>query len=65
MGFLTLIVLITIAFFLIKAVPGGPFDSERALPKSVMHNLEEKYGTNKPLLEQYFLYFSKLFVSGG
>jgi len=60
MGFLTLIVLTTIAFFLVRAVPGGPFDSEVALPESVMQNLEKKYGTDKPLYEQYFLYFDKV-----
>lgn len=60
MGFLTLIVLTTIAFFLVKAIPGGPFDSEVALPESVMQNLEKKYGTDKPLHEQYFLYINKV-----
>jgi len=60
MGFLTLIVLTTIAFFLVRAIPGGPFDSEVALPESVMQNLEKKYGTDKPLHEQYFLYINKV-----
>jgi len=34
-------------------VPGGPFQSDRNLPQSIIHNMEVKYGYDKPLLTQY------------
>lgn len=60
MGLVTLFVLATITFFLVRAIPGGPFDAEVALPEAVMKNLEEKYGTNRPLMEQYIIHLKKL-----
>mgnify|MGYP001549056161 CR=1 FL=1 len=36
----TMLVLITIAFFLIRVAPGGPFDSEKILPPEILANLE-------------------------
>ena len=47
----------TITFLLMHAVPGGPFDRERELPPEVMENLNKKYNLDKPLYEQYGLYF--------
>src|SRR3990170_4775406 len=47
----------TVTFFLMHAVPGGPFDRERELPPSVVENLNKKYNLDKPLYEQYGLYF--------
>ena len=47
----------TITFFLMHAVPGGPFDRERELPPAVMENLNKKYNLDRPLYEQYGLYF--------
>ena len=38
------------------AVPGDPFTSEKALPDAARERLEEKFGLNKPLIEQYFSY---------
>ena len=46
----------TITFFLMHAVPGGPFDQEKKLPPQVLANLNAKYNLDKPLLEQYVLY---------
>ena len=59
----TLLVLITIAFFLIRMAPGGPFDSEKVLPPEIRANLEAKYHLDEPLLQQYFRYLGQL-VSG-
>ncbi len=59
----TLLVLITIAFFLIRIAPGGPFDSEITLPPEVRANLEAKYRIDEPLLQQYFRYLGDI-VSG-
>ncbi|CAN5730278.1 ABC transporter permease [soil metagenome] len=48
-----------IAFFLMHAVPGGPFDvGERRLPEATRQAQLEKYGLDKPLLTQYFRYMS-------
>ena len=59
----TLLVLITIAFFLIRVAPGGPFDSEKVLPPEIRANLEAKYHLDEPLLQQYFRYLGQV-VSG-
>jgi oligopeptide transport system permease protein len=53
----------TITFFLMHAVPGGPFDSEKKLPDSVLANLNAKYNLDKPLFEQY-VYFMGDLVQG-
>lgn len=56
----TLLVLMTLTFVIMKVVPGGPFDSEKALPEEVKANIEAKYHLDKPLLEQYVLYLQNL-----
>jgi oligopeptide transport system permease protein len=52
----TLLILITISFFLIRVAPGGPFDSEKDLPPEIQKNLEAKYHLDEPLYKQYFRY---------
>ena len=52
----TLLLLITFAFFLIRIAPGGPFDSERALPAEIEANLAAKYHLDEPLVFQYGRY---------
>lgn len=52
----TLFLLITVAFFLIRVAPGGPFDSERALPPDIEANLAAKYHLDEPLVFQYGRY---------
>ena len=47
----------TITFFLMHAVPGGPFASERPIPDSVQQALNARYNLDKPIYEQYVLYF--------
>jgi len=56
----TLLVLITIAFFLIRVAPGGPFDSEKVLPPEIRTNLDAKYHLDEPLLQQYFRYLGQI-----
>ncbi len=46
----------TITFFLMHAVPGGPFSQEKELPPAVIENLNKKYNLDKPLYEQYGRY---------
>lgn len=52
----TLFVLLTIAFFMIRLAPGGPFDTERRLPPEIEANLNQKYHLDEPLLQQYGRY---------
>jgi oligopeptide transport system permease protein len=49
----TLLAVFTISFFLMRAVPGGPFAAEKNLPEAQQRNVEARYGLNKPLWEQY------------
>ena len=57
---LTIWVVITITFFLMRLMPGGPFDSEK-LTAQAKANMEAKYGIDKPLSEQYFMYMKNVF----
>ncbi len=52
----TIFLVITITFFVMKAIPGGPFLSEKAPSPAVTAALEAKYGLDKPLFEQYTTY---------
>jgi oligopeptide transport system permease protein len=56
----TLLVLITIAFFLIRMAPGGPFDGEKMLPPEIRANLDASYHLDEPLLQQYFRYLGQI-----
>ncbi|MCL6270903.1 oligopeptide ABC transporter permease OppB [Sansalvadorimonas sp. 2012CJ34-2] len=56
----TLLVLITISFFLMQAAPGSPFTGERNLPPEILKNIEAKYNLDKPVWQQYFLYLGNL-----
>ncbi|MBN3495452.1 oligopeptide ABC transporter permease OppB [Vibrio neptunius] len=56
----TMLVLITISFFLMRFAPGNPFSSERPLPPEVMANIEAKYGLDKPVFEQYTTYLTNV-----
>jgi len=56
----TLFIIVTIAFFLVRAAPGGPFDQEQALPPEIMANLQTAYGLDQPLLIQYEHYLGAL-----
>ena len=56
LALLTVWVVITVTFFVMHAVPGGPFLSEKAISASAMRALEAKYGMDKPLFVQYLTY---------
>jgi oligopeptide transport system permease protein len=53
MAIVTLWAVITVTFFVMKAVPGDPFASEKAVTPAARAALEAKYGLDKPLMEQY------------
>lgn len=54
----TLLVLVVMAFFMMRAAPGGPFDTERALPAEVQQALEARYRLDLPMYQQlgHYLY---------
>lgn len=56
---ITIWVVITLTFFLMRLMPGGPFDSEK-LTVQAKANMEQKYGIDKPLSEQYFMYMKNI-----
>jgi oligopeptide transport system permease protein len=51
---------VTITFFLVRLMPGGPFDRERKLPEHIEKQLLAKYKLDGPLSEQYFNYLGDL-----
>ncbi len=50
----TLWVVFTVTWFLMRAVPGGPFDAEKKIPEEIKRNIEARYKLDQPLLVQYF-----------
>ena len=56
----TLFILIALAFFMIRAAPGGPFDAERALLPEVEENLRAAYHLDEPLYQQFARYVFNL-----
>ncbi|KLT72836.1 oligopeptide transporter permease [Neisseria arctica] len=56
----TLLVLITVSFFMMRLAPGSPFTGERNLPPEVLANIEAKYNLNAPLHIQYVNYLKQL-----
>lgn len=56
----TLFIIVTVAFFLIRVAPGGPFNLERPLDAQVMENLQKVYHLDQPLWRQYLLYLGNL-----
>ncbi|MEE9302694.1 MAG: oligopeptide ABC transporter permease OppB [Thiotrichaceae bacterium] len=56
----TLFIIVTIAFFMIRMAPGGPFDSERPVPAEIAANLDAVYHLDDSLAKQYVSYISRL-----
>ena len=54
----TLLAVITLAFFMMRAAPGSPFDSDRRLPPAIRASVEKKFGMNRPLSQQYVSYIA-------
>jgi oligopeptide transport system permease protein len=59
-GIPTLLILIAAAFFLIRAAPGGPFDTERQLPPEIEANMRKAYHLDEPLVQQFGRYLGNL-----
>jgi oligopeptide transport system permease protein len=56
----TLLLLITVVFFMVRLPPGGPFDAVKTLPAEIEANLAAKYHLDEPLLTQYFRYLGDI-----
>ncbi len=54
----TLLLVVTAAFFLMRAAPGGPFDADRRMSPEIEANVLAKYGMDKPLGAQYVDYLA-------
>ena len=54
-GILSLFVLITVTFFLVRIIPGSPFQ-RGGVSESVVEAIEQEYGLNEPLFTQYLSY---------
>ncbi len=61
LAILTVFVICAITFFLMHAIPGGPFNREKALSEATIKALNARYNLDKPLLQQFLLYLKNLF----
>lgn len=59
-GLFVVLVVVTITFFLLRMLPGGPFDEEKELPDQIRKNIEAKYNLDEPSWKQYLLYLKGL-----
>ena len=57
---LALWVVVTVTFFLMKAIPGDPFTQEKALPKEILDSLYKHYKLDEPLYSQYGSYLKSI-----
>lgn len=56
----TLWVIITVTFFLMHSIPGGPFARQKELPQAIMENLNMRYHLDQPVWKQYLEYMVHL-----
>ena len=61
-GVLSLFVLVTLTFFLMHMIPGGPFSpsEQRNVPEKILEQIQDKYGLNDPVPVQYARYLNNL-----
>jgi len=59
-GVPTLLIIITLSFFMMRLAPGGPFDQERPLPPEIRRNVEKAYHLDESLVQQYLRYLGGL-----
>lgn len=57
---ITIFVVATLTFFLMNAVPGGPYEAEKAISPQAKAALEAKFGLDQPLGKQYLTYMNNL-----
>ncbi|MGK0183022.1 MAG: oligopeptide transport system permease protein [Halioglobus sp.] len=56
----TMFVIVSATFFLMKALPGDPFTEEKAIPKEILESLNKHYGLDKPIHIQYLTYLKSV-----
>ena len=56
----TLFLLVAITFFMMQLLPGDPFTGEKQLPAAQMEALYAKYGLDKPVWQQFFIYIGNV-----
>lgn len=59
-GVFVIFAVVTITFFLLRILPGGPFDAEKKLPPQIKKNIEAKYHLDEPVWKQYLAYLRNL-----
>ena len=64
LAIVTIFVICAITFFTMHAVPGGPFNSEKALSEATVAALEARYGLDKPVGEQFVNYLKEVILHG-
>ena len=57
---ITLLLIASITFFLLKLLPGTPYSNQEKLSQEQIYIMNEKYGLNKPVIEQYWVYITGL-----
>ena len=60
MAILTVFIVATLTFFLMNAVPGGPYEAEKAISPQARAALEAKFGLDQPLFKQYLTYMKNI-----
>lgn len=60
----TIFVICAITFFAMHAIPGGPFNREKALSQQTIDALNARYNLDKPLGEQFLIYMKQVFING-
>ena len=60
LAILTVFIICAITFFLMHAIPGGPFNREKALDQATIDALNARYNLDKPVVEQFFIYLGEL-----
>jgi oligopeptide transport system permease protein len=61
-GIITLFVLVTLTFFLVRAMPGSPYTDEKKIPAHALKRMKEYTGLDQPLPVQYFRYLKNVII---
>ncbi len=62
LGILTYLIVVTVTFWVMQLVPGGPWTREKALSDAVFATLNERYGLDQPLFIQYLRYLGRALI---
>ena len=62
LGILTYLIVVTVTFWVMQLVPGGPWTREKALSDAVIKALNERYGLDQPVFIQYLRYLGRAMI---